>query len=272
MATVFSAPRTALARGLHIAYEDLGSGNPAVVLIHGAFGSRSHFAAQVEHLAQRHRVVALDLHGHGDSDLPKDGFRISDFTGDVIAVCEAANLDGAVLCGHSFSGAIALEVAAARPDLVAGVVLLDGTILYPEGLRTQALSNLVPVLEGPGWAEAMQGYLGGRGFGPYDSPDLKARVMQEIGRGPGGLAAPLMRYVLSSDHASLIASSDCPLLYIHARVPTDLARLRELRPDALIASVAGSGHWMMLEVPDQVKAMLDRFLDIVAGISVRVRV
>ena len=128
-----------------------------------------------------------------------------------------------------------------------------------------------PVLEGPGWAEAMQGYLG-RGFGPYDSPDLKARVMEEIGRGPGRLAAPLMRYVLSSDHASLIASSDCPLLYLHARVRTDLARLRELRPDALIAAVAGSGHWMMLEVRDQVNAMLDRFLDIVARSSSRVRV
>lgn len=268
MAAVLSSHRTAIAQGLTIAYDDVGRGTPAVVLIHGAFGSRSHFAAQVEHLARRHRVVALDLHGHGESDLPKEGFRISDFTGDVIAVCEAGGLDRAVLCGHSFAGAIAMEVAAARPDLVAGVVLLDGTILYPEGLRTQALGSLVPVLEGPGWAEAMQGFLGGRGFGPSDSPDLKARVMEEIGRGPGGLAAPLMRYILSSDHASLIASSDCPLLYIHARVPTDLARLRELRPDAVIAAVAGSGHWMMLEVPDQVNAMLDRFLDIVAGISV----
>src|ERR1700687_6000915 len=53
MAAVLSSHRTAVARGLTIAYDDVGRGAPAVVLIHGAFGNRSHFAAQVEHLAQR---------------------------------------------------------------------------------------------------------------------------------------------------------------------------------------------------------------------------
>jgi pimeloyl-ACP methyl ester carboxylesterase len=43
--------------------------------------------------------------------------------------------------------------------------------------------------------------------------------------------------------------------------------LRELRPDVLLGAVVGSGHWMMLEVPDQVNAMLDRFLQIVEALS-----
>jgi hypothetical protein len=51
---------------------------------------------------------------------------------------------------------------------------------------------------------------------------------------------------------------------VHGGIPADLARLRQLRPDALVvASVAGAGHYMTLEVPDQVNAMLDRFLQIV---------
>jgi hypothetical protein len=49
------------------------------------------------------------------------------------------------------------------------------------------------------------------------------------------------------------------------KAPADLERLRQLRPDALLASVAGSGHYLKLEVPDQVNAMLDRFLQIVAS-------
>ena len=70
MAAVLSSHRTAVARGLTIAYDDVGRGTPAVVLIHGAFGSRSHFAAQVEHLARRHRVVALDCTVMGKAIFP----------------------------------------------------------------------------------------------------------------------------------------------------------------------------------------------------------
>jgi pimeloyl-ACP methyl ester carboxylesterase len=252
--------RTAIVNGLRIAYEEAGHGAPAVVLIHGAFGNRSHYAAQMQHLAQQRRVLALDLRGHGESDVPRDGFRLRDYAEDVVAVCEAAGLDHYVLCGHSMP--VALLAASLMPGRVAGVVLLDGTVLFPESLRAQVLAGLVPVLEGAGWAEAMQGYLVGRGTGPYDSAELKARIMAEIAHAPAQIAAPLMRDVMSTDFSQYLTGS-YPLLYVHAGVPTDLTHLRELRPDVLLGSVVGSGHWMMLAVPDQVNAMLDRFLQIV---------
>jgi pimeloyl-ACP methyl ester carboxylesterase len=245
---------------VRIVFEDAGSGSPALVLIHGAFANRGHFASQVEHLARRHRVLAPDLRGHGDSDTPAEAFGICQVAEDVLAVCDAAGVERAVLCGHSWP--VALHVVAARPELVAGVVLLDGVVLLPEELRAQILSSLVPVLEGPGWAEAMRGFLIGRGI-PYDAPSLKARVAEEIGRGAATLAATMMRDVMSSDFSDELSSGDYPLLYVHGTVPADLARLRHLRPDALVACVAGAGHYMTLEVPEQVNAMLDRFLQLV---------
>jgi pimeloyl-ACP methyl ester carboxylesterase len=252
--------QTAVIKGLHIAYEDIGHGSPALVLIHGAFGNRSYYAAQMKHLSQRYRVLALDLRGHGESDVPQDGYRLRDYAEDVITTCEAAGLDRYVLCGHSMP--VALVAASLRPDRVAGVALLDGAMLYPESLRSQVLANLVPVLEGDGRIEAMQDYLVGRGIGPYDSAELKARMMADIAAAPAQIAAPLMRDLMTVDFSQFLTGS-YPLLYVHARVPADLTRLRELRPDVLLGSVVGSGHWMMLEVPDQVNAMLDRFLQIV---------
>jgi pimeloyl-ACP methyl ester carboxylesterase len=159
---------------------------------------------------------------------------------------------------------VALEAATLRPDLVAGVVLLDGTVLFPDVIRSQALSTLVPALEGERWLEALQGYFG-RFFGSYDSPSLKSRVMQDITSARRDIAAPLFRDIMSWDFAAQLASGQYPLMFIHARVPADLARLRQLRPDALVGSVVGSGHYLMLQVPDQVNAMLDRFLQIVAS-------
>ena len=256
--------QTAVRNGLHIAYEDVGYGSPAVVLVHGAFGSRSHYAAQIEHLSQRHRVLALDLRGHGESDVPQNGFKLQDCAEDVIAVCEAAGIDRYVLCGHSMP--VALIAATHNPERVAGVALLDGALLYPESLRSQVLTSLVPALEGAGWVEAMQSYLVGRGIGPYDSVDLKARMMAEIATAPAQIAAPLIQDLMTLDFSQFL-TGNYPLLYVHARVPADLTRLKELRPDVLLGSVVGSGHWMMLEVPDQVNAMLDRFLQIVESRS-----
>ncbi len=75
-----------------------------------------------------------------------------------------------------------------------------------------------------------------------------------------------MRDVMSTDFGHFLTRG-YPLLYVHARVPADLTRLKEVCPDVLLGAVVGSGHWMMLAVPDQVNAMLDRFLQIVAAHS-----
>ena len=71
-----------------------------------------------------------------------------------------------------------------------------------------------------------------------------------------------MRDAFSRDFSDELATAQCPLLYIHAQVPADLERLKQLRPDAMVASVVGSGHFLTLVVPEQVSAMLDRFLEI----------
>jgi pimeloyl-ACP methyl ester carboxylesterase len=247
-----------------IAFDDVGAGEPTVVLIHGGFANRGHYAAQVEHLARRHRVLALDLPGHGESAVPEAGFGVRDFAEDVVALCEEAGAGPAVLCGHSVGGTIALHVAVRHPALVKGVVLLDGVILFPEPARARALTTLVPALEGPRWLDALRQYFGPR-FGPYDSPALKARVFDEMARMPRHVPAAFMRDLMSSDYAAEVSAATCPLLYVHATAPADLERLRRLQPDALIGCVVGSGHWVALQVPDQVNAMLDRFLQIIAA-------
>lgn len=254
--------KRALSRDTEIAYEDAGRGDPAVILIHAPFGNRSHFAAVFDHLAKRHRVIALDLRGCGESGVPTDGFRIVDFADDVRAVCHAAGVTRVVLCGHSLGGTIALEVAALEPRLVAGVALLDAVVLFPESVRRQAVEQLVPALAGPGWLEALRGFIAGRMFGPFDPPEVRTRIAQEVATLPAHMPAPLMRDGMSNDFSDRLAAGKYPLLFVHAQVPADLERLKQLRPDAIMASVAGSGHFLALIVPEQVNAILDRFLDI----------
>lgn len=253
--------------GLRIAFDDVGTGSPVLVLIHGAFGDRSHFASQVAYFAKRGRVLALDLRGHGESDAPADSFRVRDFARDVIGVCRAAGVERAVFCGHSIGGAIALEAAAAEPRLTAGMVLVDGAVLLPQAHLAGPLAAFVSALDGDEWREALEDFFAGRMFTQYDSPALKARVMHQLAGARQEMAGTMMRDLFASDFALPISSGRYPLLFVHARIPVDLARLRQLRPDALVGEVVGAGHYAMLEVPDQVNAMLDRFLRIVASLE-----
>jgi pimeloyl-ACP methyl ester carboxylesterase len=253
---------------LKIAYESAGTGAPAAMLIHGALGDRTYFAALMTHLARRRRVIALDLRGHGESDAPQE-LSIEDFEADVIGVAEHAHVDSTVLCGHSIMGAVALAVAAARPELVRGVVMLDSPIFYPEPARQQALGNFLPALETDRWSDALRGFFS-RMFDPNDPPEVTARVMASLDQARPETARSFFNSLFGTDFAArerriaeALEDLHCPLLYVHATAPTDLQRLRELRPAALVGQVVGSGHYLMLSVPEQVNAMLDRFLEMV---------
>ncbi|OLC49572.1 MAG: hypothetical protein AUH80_01030 [Chloroflexi bacterium 13_1_40CM_4_65_16] len=260
--------QTGLARvgDLRIAYESVGTGDPALLFIHGVFQDRSYFAGQQTHFSGRRHVVTLDLRGHGESSATTE-VTMEDFAADVIAVADDAGLESAILCGHSMSGAVALKVASARPELVRGVALLDAAVLFPEPVRQTGLANLVPALATERWMDALRGYFSNRILDPQDPPELTGRVMTDLGRARPEFAYTFFTSLFVSDCADDIKNAECPLLYIHAKAPTDLQRLVELRPDAMVGQVVGSGHYLMLSLPDQVNAMLDRFLEVVDAAS-----
>jgi pimeloyl-ACP methyl ester carboxylesterase len=243
---------------LHIAYDDVGMGEPTVVLLHGLFENRTYYDAQVRHLARRWRVLNVDLRGHGESDVPEQGYSLDALADDVVHVCEQAGVSRAVFCGHSMP--VALKVAVRRPGLAAGVVLLDGAVLMkPE--TEQLLGRLLQALETDGWRDALLGFFDGVAGAAAD------RVRTDISAAPRCYASPLLSEILASrtsaDHANELAELRCPLLYVHSNIPADLERLRALQPDAIVEEIQGAGHYQMLTAPDRVNRLLDRFLDVI---------
>ena len=243
--------RMAVVNGLHIAYDESGAGDLAVVLLHGICGNRTYYAAQTHHLAGRHRVLSIDLRGHGESDVPDTGYRLDVLADDVIRVCEEAGVTRAVFCGHSM--AVALKVVVKRPDLSAGVVLLDGVVLLPPAVRERQ-AELARILETDAWRGALLGFFSAIAGGAAD------RVCADVSPAARIFAAPLMRDIASSDRAEELAAVRCPLMYVHGSMPLELERLRALRPNAIVEAIPNVGHWVMLTAPDRVNATLDRFL------------
>ncbi|HEX6509354.1 MAG TPA: hypothetical protein VF221_17130 [Chloroflexota bacterium] len=98
------------------------------------------------------------------------------------------------------------------------------------------------------------------------------RVVTELGEVSLEPAASIMQEGMATDGTDSLACVRCPLLVVSARAPVDIDRLRDLKPEALVGRVVGSGHWLTLAVPHQVNAMLDRFLEIIARRGCRERV
>jgi pimeloyl-ACP methyl ester carboxylesterase len=73
---------------IKLAFEERGVGRPAFVFVHGWSCDRSFFAPQVEHFSRQHRVVAVDLRGHGESDKPQGVYRISDYADDTASILD----------------------------------------------------------------------------------------------------------------------------------------------------------------------------------------
>ncbi|WP_448642877.1 alpha/beta fold hydrolase [Geodermatophilus sp. URMC 63] len=125
--------------GLHLYFEVHGDGGAPLVLLHGGMMSIDlSFAGLLPTLARRHRVVAVELQGHGrtaDVDRPVTP---ANSASDVVALLDHLGIDRAHVLGHSMGGAVALELAVSSPDRVLSVVPCSASV-RPDGMHEDFL-------------------------------------------------------------------------------------------------------------------------------------
>lgn len=102
-----------------------GEGRP-VVLLHGLASTSRIWDFVAPILARDFSVIAVDQRGHGDSGKPDAGYDFASVGGDVAALLEGRGTERPVLVGHSWGADVALELAVARPELLRGIVFVDG--------------------------------------------------------------------------------------------------------------------------------------------------
>jgi pimeloyl-ACP methyl ester carboxylesterase len=113
-------------QGHRLVYDVHGDGPTTVVLLHGLLLNRHMQASVAEPLAARgHRVVCLDLLGHGDSDRPADltQYSMTIFGEQVVALLDHLEVETAVVGGTSLGANVALEAAVRAPDRLCGLVI-----------------------------------------------------------------------------------------------------------------------------------------------------
>lgn len=118
--------------GVRLRYRASGDGH-ALIALHGVSDSGACWGRTADALAgDGFRVLALDQRGHGESDAPEHGYAQQDYIADVLALADAENAPSFTLMGHSFGGRNTLATAAAAPQRVAKLILLDPPLMPAE--------------------------------------------------------------------------------------------------------------------------------------------
>ena len=254
--------------GLRLAYDAAGAGDPPMIFIHGWCCDRSYFAPQFEHFASGHAVVAMDLRGHGESGRPAarpGGYAMDVMADDVLSVAGAAGCDRPVLVGHSLGALIGLSCAA-RAGAIRALAMVDPAPITNEKAKRFFRESVAAVAadDNGSWRTT---FVEGM-FLPTDAA-RRAAIIEQMTRTPPAISAEVMRVMGEFDGVGALAQATVPVLSIGSAVPSNAsADLRRLCPAITVGQTVGSGHFNQLEVPDQVNAMIERFLA-VNGLSGR---
>ena len=249
--------------GVTLAYEDINPGPPPMVLVHGWGCDHTALAAQAEFFSKSHRVVSVDLRGHGKSDAPDQDYTMAVFADDLAWLCERLGLIKPIMVGHSMGGNIALELAARHPHVPGSIVLLNSVVFMPQAI-VDMQKMVLDAISGSDYVAAYRESIS-RMFIPTDDVSKKEHFLASHPKAPQHvLTSAFVNHITQYDGTSAATGCRVPVAHIGdvttAVSHSDLTRFQQLTPQLSLGLTLESGHFAPLIVPDQINSMLVRFV------------
>lgn len=228
--------------GITLAYRDVGTGEP-LVLLHGFAGSARQWPpGMLDSLAAHFRVIAPDMRGRGLSLDPTGDFTPAQIAADVFALLDSLGIGSVRALGHSAGAMALLHMATAQPDRVNRMILIAGTPWLPEHTRRMLVGN-DPANVPPEALEAMA-----RRAGHAGGADQMRRILQAM-------------YDARDNYDSMnftpprLATIEASTLIVHGDrddlIPVEMAfQLYDAIPDAHLWIMPGAGHEDLVASPD----------------------
>lgn len=242
---------------VHIEYRVYGRGDPAVVLVHGWATDANYWSGQIDALATRYTVVAVNLAGHGASGSNRSDWSIQNYAEDVAAVARAIPNAQLVLVGHSMGAAVVLAATPIIGPRVIGIVAVEALRSVGEPpLRPQEIERRLVPFSADFIGETRR-LVTDSLFSKDANPQLVKKVAYDMSLEPPQVAVPSMRSLLSFDLARLLPTIHVPVYAINGDfAPTNAERIRKVSPGFTLDVLDHSGHFPMLEAPARFNPLL----------------
>lgn len=261
---------------IELHHTDTGSGKPALLFIHGFSSGLEDWDAQAAHFSGRHRVIAPALRGHGKTPRGTAEMTIPQLATDCLDLVRGKGITSLVVAGHSMGTRIALDIARQAPELVRGLLLVDGSNTALAG-KEAALTAFDEVVAAQGYGAYAKGLFEAMFFDDRHAA-LSKRLVDRALAVPEETAHSLYRNMIlwDGDEAQkVMAATTVPTLVIQSTTRgADNARrtlaagetgayetlITSHIPDAEIVAMPGLGHFVTYEDAGTVNAAIGRFL------------
>ena len=253
---------------LSLAFRETGQG-AAVIILHGLFGSSRNWQAIARRLADRYRVVSVDLRNHGDSAHAADMGYLA-MAADVRALADMLELPQPILIGHSMGGKVAMTAALVQPARWRKLAVVDiAPASYPERYA-ELVEAMEAVAESAPSSRVQAGeLLRAAAPDPAVRNFLLHNLVARDGRYAWRINLPAIREALPeiAGFPDIDGRFDGPVLFVRgersgAVLPAHEPLITARFPRARIVTVAGAGHWPHADSPD---AFLDILTPWLAG-------
>lgn len=244
-----------------IRYRVYGTGEPAIVFVHGWSCDSGYWDAQLNALAAKYTVITVDLAGHGASPgKRRKDWSMGNFGADVAGAVKDAGVGRVVLVGSSMGGTVALEAARQLPGQVIGIVGVDTFRDIAAPYPKQTVDGLLASLR-TDFAKGASDFVGRNFFTERTDPVLKRWIVEDMAEAPPAVAIPALEALVAMDYRPVLAELDLPVIALNSPgSPTDEGATRLIEPRFRVVTLPGVGHFPMLEDPATFNAALERIV------------
>lgn len=252
--------------GVRIRVVEAGpEGGKPLVVLHGYSDSWFSFSRVLPLLADRYRIIAPDLRGHGCSDRPAGGYGMDVLADDAVRVMDALGVQSAAVLGHSMGGFVAQQVAVRHAGRVDRVVIVGSAPGFAGTPAAAALAPAVEALPDPVPVDFIRDFQVSTFHRPL--PDaFVASVIAESTKLPADVWRALMAGMLAMEPvAPALAAGGIPTLLLWGELdtvfgPAERDGLRRALPNATALEYAETGHAPHWESPERFAADVRAFL------------
>lgn len=240
---------------------------PALVMLHGLFGSGDNLGGIARLLSEEFQVTMMDLRNHGRSP-HADSMTYGEMAEDVFAAMDTAGIQSANVFGHSMGGKVAMQMALMQPARIEKLIVGDIAPVAYGNHHSQTLAGLMAVAnEAPQSREEASASLAAY----VSEPDVLGFLLTNWRKNAEGVWAWRINLdVIASNYSDIAASVegmsyDGPTLFLRGS-QSDYIRseykneILSLFPRATVKTVEGTGHWLHAEKPSLVARAISKFL------------
>ena len=246
--------------GMFIHYRATETKPVALVFIHGALGNAAWWDEQADFFRDRYTAVRMDLPGHGKSVGTRTHWSSSQYAEDIKAVVGQLDSQKIILVGHSMSGAYALEASLLIPRTIA-IVLVDTLKDMKDLMDFETANQVLFGLYRRDFRSAVENILPNYLFSGATPPAVQRRIREEFLQYDPEFAINSLEPLYRMDIRRIAGRVNRPVRAINSDfTPTNLENNLTYFRDYQYVNIRGTGHYPMLEKPDEFNRALEQLL------------